>query len=133
IALGAALVDRYGYVELAFALSLTTTVEMIVLLAVLRTRIGGIGPEEVGWLVRVAAATAAMAVACLLLAPLSDDLTTPGAMPRLLQALLFLLILGAAGAVYVAAAWALGIPELRTAARQILSRLPGGGRLAARI
>lgn len=133
IALGAALVNRYGYVELAFALSLTTTIEMLILLAVLRTRLGGIGPSEVAWLGKVALASLVMAVVCLLLAPLSDRLTTPGELPRILQALIFLVMLGIAGAVYMAASWALKIPELRMAARQILSRLPGGGRFASRI
>jgi putative peptidoglycan lipid II flippase len=133
IALGAALVDRYGYVELAFALSLTTAIEMIILLVVLKGRIGGIGPDEVVWLGKVLLASIVMAGACLLLAPFSDRLTTPGDLNRLLQAILVLLIIGLAGAIYMAAAWALKIPELRIAARQVLSRLPGGGRIVARI
>lgn len=133
IALGAALVDRFGYVELAFALSFTTTVEMLILLFVLERRLGGIGPHEWQWLGRVAAAGAAMAAACLVLGPATQRLTTPGAMARPVQAVAFLLALAAAGGVYLMAAWLLRIPELRTAGRQIASRVPGGRRIAERI
>jgi len=133
IALGTLLVNRFGYVELAFALSFTTTVEMAILLAVLQRRLGGIGPHEWAWMGRVAAATATMAAACLVLGPATQRLTTPGVMARPVQAIAFVAALAIAGGVYLAAAWLLKIPELRTAGRQIAARLPGGRRLVAHI
>ncbi|MGI9252843.1 MAG: murein biosynthesis integral membrane protein MurJ, partial [Thermomicrobiales bacterium] len=133
IVLGTMLVNRYGYVELAFALSLTTMIEMLILLAVLRTRLGGIGLSETAWLGKVLIASIIMAVVAFIAAPLTDRLTTPGQLPRIVQAIIFLAILSLTGACYMAAAWVLKIPELRVAARQILNRLPGGGRVASRL
>jgi putative peptidoglycan lipid II flippase len=132
ISLAVALIDRYGYVVLAFALSLSTAVEMVILLVVLRKRLGGIGPSEVGWLGRVALATLAMTAACLVIGPASEALTLPGAMPRLLQAVAFIASLTVAGAVYLVAAWLLKIPELSVAVRGIVGRIPGASRLLPR-
>ena len=87
----------------------------------------------VTWLVRVLAATAIVAVACVVLEAPLTEITTPGSAPRLVQLMLFLAALGIVGFVYFAAAWMLDIPELSTSLSQISRRIPGLRRLTARM
>lgn len=133
LGIGLALIDRMGYLALALALTLSTTIEAVVLGAVLWRRLGSLARSTVVWLGRVLVATGILAIACLgIEAPLTD-ITTPGTTPRVLQLILFLAALGVMGIVYFAAAWMLDIPELSSSLSQILRRVPGLRRVAARL
>lgn len=124
IAIGVALLDRLGYLALALSLSASTTVEAIILAVVLTHRLGGIAQGTHTWVLRVLAATLITALACTLLAQPLAEATAPGAVPRILQFLLFLLALTVIGLVYFASAWIFRIPEVSTAFDQIVSRVP---------
>ena len=55
IVIGVALLDRMGYLALALALSVSTTVEAVILATVLGRRIGGVTAKFAAWLRRVIA------------------------------------------------------------------------------
>jgi putative peptidoglycan lipid II flippase len=133
LGIGLALLDRMGYLALALALSLSTTIEAVVLGAVLWRRLGNLARSTIVWLGRVLVATAIVAVACAVIETPLTVITTPGSAPRILQLVLFLAALGVVGLVYLAAAWMLDIPELSTSLNQIFRRIPGLRRLTARI
>ncbi len=133
LAIGLALLDRMGYLALALALSVSTTIEAVILGAVLWRRLGNLARSTVVWLGRVLIATAIVAVTCVVIETPLTVITTPGSAPRLLQLVLFLAALSVVGLVYLAAAWMLDIPELSTSLSQILRRIPGLRRVAARI
>ena len=132
LGIGLALLDRMGYLALALALSLSTTIEAVVLGAVLWRRLGSLARGTVVWLGRVLVATAILGVACVLIETPLTVITTPGSAPRVLQLVLFLAALSVVGLVYLAAAWMLDIPELSTSLSQIFRRIPGLRRLTAR-
>ena len=133
LGIGLALLDRMGYLALALALTLSTTIEAVVLGVVLWRRLGNLARSTVVWMGRVLMATAIVAVACVLIETPLTVITTPGSAPRLLQLGLFMAALGVVGLVYLAAAWMLDIPELSTSLSQIFRRVPGLRRLAARM
>lgn len=130
IALGLALLPRMGYLALALSLSVSTTVEAVILATVLRRRLGGVAASFRSWLLRLLGATAVTAAAALFLAGPLTEATTPGAGPRIQQFLLFLMSLGVVGIVYFAIAWVLRIPELSTSLDQVANRFPPLRRLA---
>jgi putative peptidoglycan lipid II flippase len=124
LALGVALIDRFGYLALAFALSASTTVEAGILAVILHKRLGGVGKGARIWFGRLVVATAITAlVAGVLASPLAEA-TTPGNGPRLQQILLFAGVLGVVGVVYLAVTWMLRIPELSMVLDQVARRLP---------
>jgi putative peptidoglycan lipid II flippase len=124
IGIGVALLDRLGYLALALALSASTTVEAVILVAMLRRRIGGVAPASWSWAARVIACTAITAVAAAVLVPPLTEATMPGNGPRVQQALVFLFAVAVVGAVYFGCAWMLRLPELEHAVEQILKRVP---------
>lgn len=130
IVLAATLIDRYGYGVLAFSLGVSTTVEAIALLVVLRLRIGGIDRDEWRWLAKTFAAGLAMTIVSLILAAPITAATAPGVAPRVVQIAMLLIALGLVAALYLVSAWLLHIPELDAALKQIISRVPGMRRLA---
>jgi len=122
IAVGLALLNRLGYLALALALSVSTTVEAVILGAVLRKRLGGVTSQTRDWLLRVAISTAATAlVAGALAGPLAEA-TTPGNGPRLQQILVFLFALSLVASVYLGCSWILRIPELSESLDQVTRR-----------
>lgn len=123
IAISAAVVDRLGHVGLAMALSISTMIEAIILLAVLRVRIGGFGPSFGAWLVRVIAATAVMAAAAEMVRPRLEELTIPGATNRFVQVMQLGIAVSLVAAVYFAAAWFFRIPETTRAISAVDRRL----------
>jgi putative peptidoglycan lipid II flippase len=124
LALGVALIGRFGYLALAFALSASTTVEAGILAVILQKRLGGVGKGARIWFGRLLVATAITAlVAGVLASPLAEA-TTPGNGPRLQQILLFAGVLGVVGVVYLAVTWMLRIPELSMVLDQVARRLP---------
>ncbi|MCC6312395.1 MAG: murein biosynthesis integral membrane protein MurJ [Thermomicrobiales bacterium] len=129
IAIGVLFVDRFGYVVLAFGLSLTTAIEALALFAVLRLRLGGAGVSEWAWVGKTFLATVAMGLVAAFLGDPVAAATAPGVASRFAQVALFLCALAVSGATYFLAAWLLRLPELRTAFNQIGRKLPGGRRL----
>ncbi|CAN5843373.1 murein biosynthesis integral membrane protein MurJ [soil metagenome] len=123
IAISAAVVDRLGHVGLAMALSISTMIEALILLAVLRVRIGGFGPSFGAWLVRVIAATAVMAAAAEMVRPRLEELTIPGATNRFVQVMQLGIAVSLVAAVYFAAAWFFRIPETTRAISAVDRRL----------
>jgi putative peptidoglycan lipid II flippase len=131
VVVGVALLDTMGYLALALALSLSTTVEAIILTVVLGRRIGGVSTNTRHWLLKVITCSA---IAALVAAGLADPLTeatTPGNGPRLQQIVVFLLALGVVGTVYLGSAWMLRIPEMSQILAQVVRRIPPLRRLAS--
>ncbi len=111
IALSYAVVDRLGHVGLAMSLSISTAIEALILLAVLRRRIGRFGSSFGLWLTRVIAATAVMAGAAEIIRPRLEELTVPGVSSRLIQIVQLGLAATFVATVYLAAAWVFRLPE----------------------
>jgi putative peptidoglycan lipid II flippase len=133
IAVGYALLGSMGYLGLALALSLSTTVEAVILVAVLYRRIGGFGGSEHFWLARLLATTAITAIAAAALSQPLAEATAPGNGPRLQQLVIFLIGAAAVGLVFVIAAWLFRMPELETIVSQLSRRLPLIGAVQRRL
>ena len=82
VVIGVALLDRMGYLGLALALSLSTTVEAIILIAVLGRRIGSVTAKTRHWLLRLIASSGAMAFVAAILADPLTEATQPGNWPQ---------------------------------------------------
>lgn len=135
IAIGVLLLDRFGYLALAFALSASTTIEALILTFVLRRRLEFIVPRLGPWLARVLIATAVTALISWVFSPMLSEITTPGNAPRLIQLALFAIGLAVVGIVYLGCAWILRIPEicqLVDRALALKSRLSRGRTLVGR-
>jgi putative peptidoglycan lipid II flippase len=104
-------VDRLGHVGLAMSLSVSTMIEALILLVILRRRIGGFGSRFGVWLTKVIAAAAVMALAAEWLRPRLNELTEPGVEHRMLQVVQLGIAVTFVGVVYFAAAWILRVPE----------------------
>src|SRR5918995_37997 len=130
VAIGVAMLNRMGYLGLALALSLSTTVEAIVLIVVLARRIGTVSAMTREWLLKVIAASAVLALVSAVLADPLSEATLPGNGPRLQQIAVFLFALGVVGLVYLGCAWILRIPELSDVLDQLSRRVPPLRRLA---
>jgi putative peptidoglycan lipid II flippase len=130
ILMGVALLDRMGYLGLALALSLSTTVEAIVLIVVLGRRIGSVTAKTRDWLLRLMVSSAVTALVAAVLANPLTEATLPGNGPRLQQIMVFLFALGVVGLVYLGCAWILRIPELSDILDQLSRRIPPLRRLA---
>jgi putative peptidoglycan lipid II flippase len=124
VVIGLALLDRMGYLGLALALSLSTTVEAVVLAAVLGRRLGFVATKTRNWLQKVIASTAVTALVAAVLADPLTEATLPGNGPRLQQVVVFLVALGVVGLVYLGCAWMLRIPELSDFFNQLSRRVP---------
>jgi putative peptidoglycan lipid II flippase len=127
---GVALLDWLGYLGLALALSLSTTVEAIILIVVLGQRIGRVTTKTRIWLLKLIASSAVMAFVAAVLAEPLTEATQPGNGPRLQQIVVFLFALGVVGVVYLGCAWMLRIPELSDFLGQLSRRIPPLRRLA---
>ena len=133
IAIGITLLDRLGYLALALALSISTTVEAVILATVLRMTLGGVTARTRDWLLRVLAATTVTALAAGVLAGPLTEATTPGNGPRIQQLAAFMLALAVVAAVYLGSAWILRIPELSQSLDHLAGRiqqLRGGSTIA---
>jgi putative peptidoglycan lipid II flippase len=132
IVIGVALLDRMGYLALALALSLSTTVEAVILIVVLGRRIGNVTAKTRDWLLRVIASSAVMAMVAAVLANPLTEATMPGNGPRLQQIAVFLFVLGVVAVVYLGCAWMLRIPELSDIFEYLARRIPQLRRFALR-
>ena len=123
VVLCAILVDGMGLAGLALSLGLTTTVEGVILLVVLKRRLGVLIPGFGDWLVRALLATAAMAgVAAVLAAPLSD-VTVPGEAPLLVRSLFLVAALAIAGATYLGTAFFVELDEATALSHRLIPRV----------
>jgi putative peptidoglycan lipid II flippase len=132
IVIGVALLDRMGYLALALALSLSTTVEAVILIVVLGRRIGNVTAKTRDWLLRVIGSSVVMALVAAVLADPLTEATMPGNGPRLQQIVVFLVVLGVVAVVYLGCAWMLRIPELTDILDHLARRIPPLRRLALR-
>ena len=130
IVIGLVLLERMGYLGLALALSLSTTVEAIVLIVVLGRRIGTVSAKTREWLLKVIAASGVLALVSAVLADPLTEATLPGNGPSLQQIAVFLFALSVVGLVYLGCAWILRIPELSDVLDQLSRRVPSLRRLA---
>jgi putative peptidoglycan lipid II flippase len=124
VVIGVSLLDLLGYLALALALSLSTTIEAIILIVVLGRRIGGVTAKTRDWLLRLIASSGVMALVAAVLADPLTDATQPGNGPRLQQIVVFLFALGVVGVVYLGCVWMLRIPELSDFVDQLTRRVP---------
>jgi putative peptidoglycan lipid II flippase len=131
VVVGVTLLDRLGYLALALALSLSTTVEAIILIVVLGRRIGGVSANTRDWLLKVIVCSAVAALGAAGLADPLAEATTPGNGPRLQQIVVFLLALGVVAIVYLGCAWMLRIPEMSEILDHLCRRIPPLRRLAS--
>ncbi|HET9661926.1 MAG TPA: murein biosynthesis integral membrane protein MurJ [Thermomicrobiales bacterium] len=123
IVLSKALLDSMGHVGLALALSLSTFVEALILVVILRRRIGDLDPGFGVWLAKIVMATGIMALVAELVAPKLDEVTSGDSATRLVQLGLLSIAIGACAAAYFLAAWLLGVPEARNGMGRARSRV----------
>jgi putative peptidoglycan lipid II flippase len=123
IVLSKALLSSMGHVGLALALSMSTFVEALILVVILRRRIGGFDAGFGVWLAKIVMATGIMTLVAELVAPKLDEVTGGGSANRLAQLALLGIAVGACVAAYLLAAWLLGVPEARNGMGQVRSRV----------
>lgn len=118
------LVDDYGAAGLAIGLTVSTGLEALILMAVLRRRLGGFGDAFAGWLGKVLMATAAMAGMASLTVPRLERAIVMGDVGQLRTFVAVMYAAGLVGATYLVVAWLLRIPEA-VRAEQLAQRLLG--------
>ena len=123
IVLAWVLVDDYGAAGLALGLTISTGIEALILMAILRRRLGGFGDAFAGWLGKVLLATAAMAGMAALAVPKMERAVTLGDLGQIQTAVALAYTAGLVGATYLAVAWLLKIPEAVRIERVVMHRL----------
>jgi peptidoglycan biosynthesis protein MviN/MurJ (putative lipid II flippase) len=108
---------------LALALSVSTTVEAVILAAVLRIRLGGVSSQTRDWFLQVLGATSVTTIVAAALAGPLAEATTPGNGPRLQQVAVFVFAIAVVAAVYFGCAWILRIPEVFQFVDHLTSRI----------
>jgi putative peptidoglycan lipid II flippase len=130
VMIGVALLSRMGYLALALGLSVSTIIEAVILMFVLRRRIGDVTIKTREWMLKLFACSAITALVAAILADPLTVATTPGNGPRLQQVVVFLIALGVVAMVYLGCAWILRIPELFEFLDHVSRRIPSLRRLA---
>jgi putative peptidoglycan lipid II flippase len=113
-----------GHGGLALSISITTSIEAAVLIAVLYRRIGGLGSPLLVSVMRTGIAATIMAVFALLMGGPVAEATNPADGRTIWSVGLFLFSMATAGAVYLCAAWYLRAPELIMLIDRVAERLP---------
>lgn len=113
IILSKALLGSMGHVGLALALSISTFVEAIILIVILRRRIGGFDAAFGVWLAKIIMATAIMTLVAELLTPKLDGVTSDPGISRLIQLGMLGVAVMACAVTYFLAAWLLNVAEAR--------------------
>jgi putative peptidoglycan lipid II flippase len=125
--IGYLLLDSLGHAGLAIGLTASTGIEALILMAVLRRRIGGLDKNFGAWLAKLLIATAVMTLmAELVTSRLNDALSNP-TIGKPMIVLLTGYAVALVGATYFVAAWLLRIPEVTIMvdrATGIAKRLP---------
>lgn len=117
------LAPRMGHAGLALSISVTTTVEMLILLTVMHRRIGGFGPQLTRSVARTVAAAAVMAVVALKFAGPLARVTDPIHGRSITTIAAFVFTIGSVGLTYLVAAYYLRSPELFDLMARARSRL----------
>jgi putative peptidoglycan lipid II flippase len=131
--IGLALLDSLGHVGLAIGLSLSTAIEAVILMAILRKRIGGLEPTFAPWFARLLIATAAMAVVAEYVSDLLGKAMASPESGQVMDLALTGYAIALVGMTFLVAAWLLGLPEITIAinrTRHMARRLPVIGHLA---
>jgi putative peptidoglycan lipid II flippase len=123
IVLSKALLGSMGHVGLALSLSVSTFVEAVILMVILRRRIGGFGTEFGVWLAKIVMATGLMTLVAELLTPKLNELTAGDYTNRLVQLAMLGIAVGACAAAYFLAAWLLNVPEARNGMGKVRTRV----------
>jgi putative peptidoglycan lipid II flippase len=114
-----------GHGGLALSISITTSIEAVVLIGVIYRRVGGLGSPLLVSVLRTSAAAVVMAVVALWIGGPVAEATDPSDGRTIWSVGLFLFAMGTVGATYLCAAWYLRAPELIMIMNQVKSRLPG--------
>jgi len=134
ILLCALLVDRFDAAGLALSLSLTTTIEGVILLAVLIYRLGGFVTDFGDWLFRALLPTAAMAMVCAVLSEPLADVTAGTEAPFIIQLAMLGFALTLAGGTYLGVSLFTNLEEPVELIGKVLGSLEGvGSRVTSRI
>ena len=113
IIFSALLAPVLGERGLALSISITTTIEMTILLVVLFRRVGGFGVELFDSIFRSALASGVMLFVALIFAKPLEKATNPAHGRSVESFLVFFLTLGAVAATYFITAWYVRSPDLR--------------------
>ncbi len=114
-----------GHGGLALSISVTTSIEAVVLMGVLYRRIGGLGSPLLVSVLRTSLAAIVMAAVALWIGGPVAEATDPARGRTVWSVGLFLFALATAGATYLCAAWYLRAPELTILMGRLSSRMPG--------
>jgi putative peptidoglycan lipid II flippase len=112
-----------GHGGLALSISVTTTIEAVVLMGVLYRRIGGFGSPLLTSVVRTSAAALVMSVISLWMASPLAEATDPTDGRTIWTIGLFLFALATSGATYLCAAYYLRAPELQMVIARVSTRI----------
>lgn len=115
------LAPRLGHGGLALSISITTTLEMIVLLVVLSRRIGGLGLDIIDGVIRMLLAAGVLGMVCLWFAAPLRQATDPSDGRSILALGGFAFTLLAVGASYLVTAYYLRVPELTAFSQRAVS------------
>jgi putative peptidoglycan lipid II flippase len=125
--IGYALLDSLGHAGLAIGLTVSTGIEALILMAVLRKRIGGLDRDFGGWLAKLLIATAVMTLMAEYVTRRLDDALANPSVGQIMTVLLVGYAVALVGATYFVAAWVLRIPEaviVASRAARVANRLP---------
>jgi putative peptidoglycan lipid II flippase len=124
--IGYALLDSLGHTGLAIGLTASTGIEALILMAVLRKRIGAFESDFGGWLAKLLIATAAMTLMAEYVSRRLNEALSNPAVGQVMTVLLVGYSVALVVATYFVAAWALRMPEVT----MVVGR---GSRLAQRL
>ena len=123
IILSKALLGSMGHVGLALALSVSTFVEALILVVILRRRIGGFDADFGVWLAKIVMATAIMTLVAELVTPKLDGVTSDPSISRIIQLGMLGVAVLACAIAYFLAAWLLDVPEARNGMGKVRCRV----------
>lgn len=133
MAIGLLLLDSLGHVGLAIGLSLSTGLEAIILMAILRRRIGGLESTFAPWFARLLIATAAMALMGEYVSNLLGKALSSPETGQIMELALTGYAISLVGATFLITAWLLRMPEITTSLRRgrsLARKLPVIGQFA---
>ena len=113
MAIGYVLLDSLGHTGLAIGLTASTGIEALILMAVLRKRIGGLDRDFGGWLGKLLIATAVMTLMAELVTRQLDKALSEPSVGQTMTVLLVSYAVALVAATYFVSAWILQVPELK--------------------
>jgi putative peptidoglycan lipid II flippase len=125
--IGLILLGPLGHIGLAIGLTASTGLEALILMVVLRRRIGPLSASFGSWLARLLIATAAMTVMGEYVARRLNEVLVSSSMGRFTGLLITVYAIALVGATYFVAAWLVRLPEVTESidrATRMAGRLP---------